>query len=173
MRIRARLVTLLLILAAAAPTSGQEATPDAIGGGGRVDVPAAGFAVSLPVGWTVMIDTSEPREFTERPVLTAIAPDGESCEVSTHEPDAWNSLEEWAGTVLLRLRGFGPLDFGYVELATGDAVRIDLDLGERESSSFFLESDAGYLAIGCIAEAAPLDRWLSIAETLEVLAVVR
>jgi len=170
---RYALVSLLLLLGVAGPASAQEGSPQPSGDSGRVEVLDGGFAVTIPEGWTVMVDTSEPPEFTERPLLTATAPDGGSCEVSRQDAGVWNSLEEWVGTVLLRLRGFGPLDFASVELPAGGSVRIDLDLGDGQSSSFFLGSDLGFYVLGCQTEEAPLDRWLSIAETLEILPVER
>lgn len=78
---------------------------------------------------------------------------------------------EWVGTVLLRIRKFGPLDFASVQLPAGGSVRIDLDLGDGQGSSFFLDSDSGFYVLACRAEEAPPDRWSSIAETLEFVPV--
>jgi hypothetical protein len=170
---RYALLTLLLLVGAAAPASAHEGSPQTSGDSGRVEVPEGGFAITIPEGWTVLVDTSEPPEFTERPLLTAIAPDGGPCEVSRQDATSWNSLEEWAGTVLLRLREYGPLDFASVGLPTGDAVRIDMDVPEegRSLTQYLLTDGAGFYSLACIASEPPADRWLPIAETFEFLPV--
>jgi hypothetical protein len=120
----------------------------------------------------VVVDTSEPPEFTVHPLLTATLQGGESCEVGLQDATSWNSLEEWAGTVLLRLREYGPPGFASVGLPAGDAVRCGSTWTcprRGDHTQYLLTDGAGFYSPACIASEPPADRWLPIAETFEFL----
>jgi hypothetical protein len=140
----------------------------------RVEVPEAGFAVAFPDDWTVVVDTSEPAEFTEHPVLTATLPDGESCEASLQDGTSWSDLDDWAESALKTFQGFGPeveATSTGLHLPAGDAIRIDLELPEEGFSAalYLLTDGTAFYGLMCNASDPRADRWLSIAETFEFL----
>jgi hypothetical protein len=53
---------LALLVLAVAPASAQEPAPEAIGQGGRVEVPDAGYALTFPEDWVYVFPSSEDRE---------------------------------------------------------------------------------------------------------------
>ena len=56
-----------------------------------------------------------------------------------------------------------------MRLDAGDAIRLDLDLGEgRVAQQYVIGSDDSFYQLACLAEREVVDdRWLAIAETFE------
>jgi hypothetical protein len=136
----------------------------------RVEAPEAGIAVTFPDDWVV-----EVQPVMSDAVLSAEAPSGGSCEVTLQDGSRWSSLDEAAEFFASVMSDFGPeveATSTALRLPVGDAVRIDVELPEEESSAaFYLLTDGTtFYVLRCAAFSdPPEDRWLSIAETFEFL----
>ena len=182
----ALLVTCLLGVGAGSATA-EEPLPSPETTGQRVEVPEAGYAVTLPEAWT--LETREVVERTDSPEgpteetrsiqSYAVAPDGSaSCllvedrlEESLDDPSA--ALDETAAYHRSR---YEPVlvEMSSVELPLGRAVRFVVDFadwGDEAVGAVYLLSDGVDLfVLSCVAPEPPEgDWWLSIAETFEFL----
>jgi len=184
-------ITTLLVCMLSAPgaavVSAQEPSPSVLAHVGRVEVPAAGYAVTLPEGWTM--ETHEVVEGTDSPDgpteetrsiwSYAFAPDGSaSCLLFEDRlveslDDSSTALDETAAYHRTR---YEPVlvEMSSVELPLGLAVRFVLDYtrtGDEGVGAVYLLSDGDALVVmSCVAQEPPDgDWWLSIAETIEFL----
>jgi hypothetical protein len=160
-------------------------------GGGRIERPAEGFAVTFPDDWMVEEVTPEnahcfndcdpESRAIQTFVLWADRPAGDgACVVidftlQAAEPPAWTTLREategrWAGwkadpTLM------GP-EFAFRDLPSGPIGLLratDTDGATR--NAYVLTDSKAWFLLECWAADPPDDRWLSIAETFEFLAV--
>lgn len=129
--------------------------------GGRVEVTWAGLAITFPAAWEIRVKPAPEVSTSGATVLVAFGPAETTCAIDIYDPA---SVETW------RDAGFEPaLELTISGLA---AERFD-DLwggGATGVSAYNIYPPGLHYSLLCMAPVAPDDRWLSIAETIEVLA---
>jgi len=179
-RLAGTLLTIGLVGASAGLATAQEPSASPAPADQRVAVPEAGYALTLPKGWT--LETQEVVEQTDSPNgpteetssiwSYAFAPDG-SASCLLLEDLLEGSLDE---TVASHRSRYEPVlvEMSSVQLPLGRTVRFVLDyagIGDEGVGAVYLLSDGDTLIVmSCIAP-EPLDGdwWLSIAESFEFM----
>lgn len=165
-----------LLACLALPVVAQPAPPAYEATGVRVSVPQAHVALTIPLGWSVTVDhhPSDPPPGQSTPaekrwsVLSTAAHSDEldGCRLLLYETSG-STLEEFATGLL------GPTasTITPVALDSGDAIRLDLDLGGPESAQqYLLGSGSRFYQLACVKDEEPPDpRWLAIAQSIELL----
>ena len=142
----------------------------------RIEVPARGFAIDFPADWTVSgLDRTGGRG-----VLRAIQSLGATdrtglgeCWIEDHTDaggtDGPQTIDDWLDERVEALAWMGQPVVTRVELPSGPIGHLDWP-GELDTQTkwLFIE-DGRRLLLACHAEQPPEDRWLSIAETFELL----
>jgi hypothetical protein len=99
------LITCLLGIAAASPIEAQSPSFGPVGVGGRVEVPAAGFAMTLPDDWAYVVPSPEDMDAI-KDLIVANVPDA--------APTILSALEQAGGYSLLAFAPIDP-DSGFAE----------------------------------------------------------
>ena len=143
----------------------------------RVELPAAGFALTLPDGWSIHTSGLAGASNVGRQHLIALRPDGPRCNV-WHWQDApidgvaLGDLGGFARAFMATFRE-GSIDVQMTEtrLPAGQAIHIDdrPPTADWYRTAYLLTDGAGYYSLTCYGFEPPDDRWLSIAETFEFL----
>jgi hypothetical protein len=135
----------------------------------RVEAPEAGIALAFPDDWVVEIDP-----IMSDAVLSAEGPGGGSCGVELLDPTRWSGLDDAAEFFVSVMRDFGAVTTSLaLRLPVGDAFRIDAEVPEEGffSTIYLLSDSTSSYGLMCDASDPPEDRWLSIADTFELLPV--
>lgn len=179
-----RLITMILTIglvgASAGLATAEEPSTSPEPADHRVEVPDAGYALTLPEGWTIQteevveqVDSPDgPTKETHSTWSYAFAPGGSaSCLLLPDQLEG--SLDETAATHRSR---YEPVlvEMSSVDLPLGRAVRFVLDyagIGDEGVGAVYLLSDGDSLTVmSCIAPQPPDDDWwLPLARTIEFL----
>jgi hypothetical protein len=139
-------------------------------------VPEAKVALTIPAGWNVSVDyraaappAGQSMPVDERWVVLAANDDSDTpsgCRLMRYPTGGLTLLEFASGLLELEQPTLTPM-----RLDAGDAIRLDLDLGEGYvAQQYVIGSDDSFYQLACLTEGAVADdRWLSIAETIEFL----
>jgi len=199
-RFRAALVAACMVALGSSPLSAAD-VPDPVGVGGRVVVPEAGYAITFPDAWVwvrqsdveigellVRISDLAGADFAEamREGLPLMGHPGASIIAMPYpfDEDAGQlcRLGSTPGTppgpvaaaVVSGLEEHGTVEPGTVAvtemaLPAGKATRFDY--GEEMDHAYYVLVNEDLYFVYCTAWIPPDDRWVSIAETFEFLAV--
>jgi hypothetical protein len=174
-RLGAALIVLTFVFASAGVVDAQSPPPAQQQPGVRVYVPEAHVGLTLPVDWSVSVDYRR-----------ADPPPGESMPADAR----WAVLSAWEGEDatdlcrLFRYEGSGLPLAGFaaelmdprmdvtvtpVSLDAGEAVRLDLALGEGYlAQQYIVRSDDSFYQLACLADGEAVDDlWLSIAQSID------
>jgi hypothetical protein len=176
MRKRVGLLAGLLVLALGTEVVAQAPSPAGPEAGVRLGVPEAKVALTIPAGWNVSVDyrPAEPPPGQSMPVderwaVLAASDDSDTtngCRLMRYPTGGLPLLEFASGLLMPEQPTMTPM-----RLDAGDAIRLDLDLGEGYvAQQYVIGSDDSFYQLACLAEGEVVDgRWLSIAETFEFL----
>lgn len=161
--------TLALILAAYAPTAAVvrfEPTPEPVPErwGAEVDVAVAwaGVSMRVPASWTVRVKDEPATGFASGASLLAASGPGDTmCMLHMFDP---RKIETW--------QDVGVVAADELTIAGHRTERFDdmWGTGSGISSAYSIYAGERLYSLLCSAERAPADRWLSIAETIELSA---
>ncbi len=151
-------------------------------GAGRIERPAAGYALTLPDPWRrghlgvreilgvgaaigAEIDLMAVLGAGDAVALVALIEDGEEVAPGLMALGLWSGLQADPG--------FGDVVVEPASLASGETFRIDATSDDGQRLSIYPLSADGrtYRVLYFVAERPPEDHWLSIAETFEFLPV--
>ncbi len=154
-------------------------------GGGRIERPAHGFALTFPAGWTAQEVTPEGAKGL---ISDEALPDGQSlvlaaershrggyCLVTFDDPSVRGEpvlLGSYAGATeasWTRDPEASDVRRVRVDLPAGPAWRIDVTWDHASESAYLVRGPAGLYAIEFVDDDPPADRWLSVARTFEFL----
>lgn len=140
------------------PTPGPTAAPTQLGG--RAEVPWAGVAITFPDTWEVRF--KRPPGAALRggaAILVALGPGSAICTLDLFDPV---TVEQWEDV------GIEPVE--ELTIAGVPALRYDDMWGEGAFgvSSYAVFTSTIQYSLLCKDDVAPNDRWLSIAETIEL-----
>lgn len=131
--------------------------------GGRVEVTWAGLAVTFPADWQIRVKSEPDISTGGAAILTAFGPGDAACTIDLYDPEA---VETWRDAGIEPALGLA--------ISGLSAERFD-DLwggGATGVSAYTVYADGLHYSLLCVAPVAPADRWLAIAETIEVFAPV-
>lgn len=129
--------------------------------GGRVEVTWAGLAVTFPEDWRVRVKPEPEVSSGGAAVLTAFGPGESACTIDLYDPAA---VQTWRDAGIEPALG--------LTIAGLTVERFD-DLwggGSTGVSAYTVYAEGLHYSLLCVAPEAPADRWLSIAETVEIFA---
>ncbi len=164
----------VLALTTWGPVGAQDAADDARDGQ-RIEVPAAGIAVTYPPDWDVSVemryDHTRPGDpYTGQWWVTYGSSGDDSCSVHWYLYPGPSMMEMAAGSVgvLTDLLGGEPEE---VELPIGVATRLvhPSVTGDDYTTTYEVDRDGMRWDLTCYSEELVADDWLGIAETLEWL----
>jgi len=174
-----RLIVLVLAVAlasmSAATVAAQEPEADPETSAERVEAPEAGIAMTFPGEWSVVVqmvrhEAELPAELSESApvdfwiVMEAGAPDGSGCELVMYGEWIRRNYDADESTSSVSSTSIG--------LPVGDAVRLDIATEDEAFVTIHLfESQGARYQLRCGASDRRDDDWLSIAETLEAIAL--
>lgn len=173
---RVGLMAGLLVLTLGPGVAAQEPSPTGLEAGIRLDVPEANIGLKIPAGWSVSVDyrPSRPPAGQSMPVdarwaVLSVAQDSDAlsfCRLLQY-PTGGLTLLEFTSELLAREQP----TMTPVRLDAGEAIRLDLDLGEGYvAQQYVIGSGESFYQLACLAEGEVADdRWLSMAETFEFL----
>jgi hypothetical protein len=171
----ALVVGTLLGIGSSQAVTAQSPSPGPLEVDQRIEVPQAGIGVAFPADWTVDIRTVPLSDRSELPgpeveasiLVNAYLPyEFEGCRVSL-----WGSLGMTPGE-FAQWNSPSDLEVKRIILPVGEVFRVSLikdDPVEPDIELFILSVEEDTLMLTCLGDDPPLDRWLSIAETLEFL----
>jgi hypothetical protein len=177
----------MLLTASTAGVAAQGPESDAGPQPQRVEVPEAGIVVAFPSDWSVVVqmirDEAEiPPELSEAGpvdrwiVLDAAAPDSSGCELVMYgdHPLGFDDHAAWIQTGYSEEADIVSVAATPVALSLGPAIRFDVATeGAGAWTSYLFESDDARYHLGCGSAEPPKDDWLSIAETIESIPMLR
>ena len=165
--IAAIVAAVALSLALVTPTSAVirfEPTPEPVPPSWSADVSAvvewAGVSMRIPAEWTISIKREPAAGIVGgASLLAAFGPDDSLCLLSVYDPAA---VETW--------QDVGIEATAELTIAGHRAERFDdmLGTGAPISSAYSIYANDRLYSLLCHADRAPADRWLSIAETLQL-----
>lgn len=150
---------------------------------GRVEVPEAGLALSLPEGWILEMDmeTSDYRlpddaddgSSVTRTNVFSVYPGGHAvCGHAIFEPMPMSPMRH-AWETAIRISAVEPAmtpELTEVQLPLGEAVRADyITFTERPASAYVFDLGGTRHVFDCWAETADRDAWHALVETFESL----
>ena len=173
---RVGLLAGLLVLVLGSGAVAQSGSPTGLEAGVRLAVPEAGIALTIPAGWNVSVEyrPAEPPPGQSMPVderwaVLAAAEDSDTlngCRLMRYPMDGLTLYEFAEGLLAREQPTITP-----VGLDAGEAIRLDLDLGDAYTAQqYVIRSDDSFYQLACLAQdELAVDRWLAIAETFEFL----
>jgi hypothetical protein len=184
-----RLIVLVLAAAlasmSAATVAAQEPEADPETSAERVEAPEAGIAMTFPGEWSVVVqmvrhEAELPAELSESApvdfwiVMEAGAPDGSGCELVMYgeHPLDFEAHLEWIRRNYDADESTSSVSSTSIGLPVGDAVRLDIATEDEAFVTIHLfESQGARYQLRCGASDRQEDDWLSVAETLEAIAL--
>lgn len=126
-----------------------------------VAVPWAGVSMRLPGSWTVSVKREPVAGMGGgASLLAAFGPDGSLCLLDGYGAA---NVESWQD---VGIHAAAELDIGGYRAERFDDM---LGSGSRSASAYSIYADEYVYSLMCSADQAPADRWLSIAESIEVV----
>ena len=125
-----------------------------------VDVPWAGVSMKMPADWSVKIKPEPALGISGGgALLVAFGPGDTMCMLEAYDPE---TIETWQDVGVQPVRE--------LTIAGYRAERFDdmLGTGMAIGSAYTVYAPTIIYSLFCSAERAPIDRWLSLAETLEL-----
>jgi hypothetical protein len=177
-------LALVLALGSVDTLAADERSPILVGADGRVEIPAASFALAFPSDWDIDVSASGLADVSFA-VVTGHSPESDvTCELFMYGPcsgepfgDCADALDEIAARMIATYESSedfeGMVEQTPVATAAVHAIWMDIEWAEDEDAAFgttYLLTDGSvfdYLL--CRGSERPDDRWLSIAETIEWL----
>ncbi len=138
---------------------GPTPSPVAPQSGGRVVVDWTGLAITFPDTWMIKVKRPPGVSSAGASVLVAFGPGETSCLLDRYDPDA---VESWADV------GVEPV--ARLTIAGLLVERFDdmLGMGAPRSTAYTFHAAEFQYSLMCTSADPPVDRWLSIAETVEL-----
>ncbi len=125
-----------------------------------VDVTWAGVSMKMPAEWSVKIKREPVLGISGgAALLVAFGPGDTMCMLDAYDPE---TIETWQDVGVQPVRE--------LTIAGHRAERFDdmLGSGATIASAYSIYAPSTIYSLFCSAERAPIDRWLSLAETLEL-----
>lgn len=140
------------------PTPGPTAAPTQAGG--RAEVPWAGVAITFPETWEVRFKRPPGAALQGgAAILVALGPDSAICTLDLFDPATVEQWEDVGIEPVAELTVAGVPALRYDDMWGGGAFGV---------SSYAVFTPGIQYSLLCKADVAPEDRWLSIAETIEL-----
>lgn len=151
-----------------------EISPSAYGDVQRSAMPANVVLARGPWVWEVIVGWDEEVQSGCVAIAAEVLDESGSAPPFAYPPEAgWSVVLRAAGGAMpSRSEGVSwlPAERDELTLPAGPATRVVHDLADgRSGTQYSVSATGGVLILACYADATPPDRWLSVAQTLELV----